>query len=41
MSKNSCAKYYQNNKQILHKKARDKYENVYKDQKDKKATIWL
>ena len=36
MSKNSWAKYYEKNKQIVHKKARDKYEN--EEEKEKKAT---
>ena len=34
MSKDSSAKYYQNNK------ARETYQNLFKEEKGKKATIW-
>ena len=40
MSKNSSAKYYQDNKEILQKKARERYQSLSKRRKRKKATIW-
>ena len=42
MSKNLSAKYYQENKERLQKKARERYQNHFKEEKEKKkATIWL
>ena len=40
MSKNFSAKYYQENKERLQKKARERYQNLSKEEKEKKATIW-
>ena len=37
MSRNFSAKYYQQNKERLQKKARERYKNL---SKEKKATIW-
>ena len=39
MSKNLSAKYYQENKERLQKKACERYKNLSKE-KEKKATIW-
>ena len=39
MSKDSPSKYYQNNKERLLKRARDRYESYLKKKK-KKVTIW-
>ena len=39
MSKDSSAKYYQNNKERLQKNNR--YQGLSKEEKEKKATIWL
>ena len=36
MSKNLSAKHYQENKERLQKKARERYQNVSKEEKDKK-----
>ena len=36
MSKDSSAKYYRNNKERPHKKARERYQNLSKEEKDKK-----
>ena len=36
ISKNLTAKYYQENKEKLHKKAREKYQNLSKEKKEKK-----
>ena len=36
MSKNLSAKHYQENKERLQKKARDRYQNISKEEKDKK-----
>ena len=42
MSKDSPAKYYQNNKDKLQKKARERYQSLSKGEKEKKkSTIWL
>ena len=46
MSKNSSAKYYQDNKERLQKKVREKYQNNFlnvflNNEKTKKATKWL
>ena len=40
MSKNLSAKYYQENKERLQKKLPKRYQNLYKEEKEKKATIW-
>ena len=40
MSKNLSVKYYQENKKVLQKKARKRYQNLSKEGKEKKATIW-
>ena len=40
MSKNLSAKYYQENKEWLQKKAHETYQNLSKVEKEKKATIW-
>ena len=36
MSKNFSAKYYQENKERLQKKARERYQNLSKKEKEKK-----
>ena len=36
MSENLLAKYYQENEERLHKKARDRYQNLSKEEKEKK-----
>ena len=36
MSKNLSAKYYQENKERLQKKAREIYQNLFKEDKEKK-----
>ena len=36
MSKDSSAKYYQNNKERQPKRAREKYQNLSKEEKEKK-----
>ena len=36
MSKNSSAKYYQDNKERLQKKACERYQSLYKEEKEKK-----
>ena len=41
MPKNLSAKYYQENKERLQKKARERHRNLSKEEKEKKATIWL
>ena len=38
MSKNSSAKYYQTNKERLQKKARERYQSLFKDEKEKKRS---
>ena len=40
MSKNLSAKYYQENKEGLQKKASERYQNLSKEKKKKKARIW-
>ena len=40
MSKNSSAKYYQDNKETLQRKARERYQSLSKEEKEKKAIIW-
>ena len=40
MSKNLSAKYYQENKERLQKKAPERYQIISKEKKGKKATIW-
>ena len=35
MSKNSLAKYYQNNKERLQKKTRERYQSLSKEEKEK------
>ena len=39
MSKNLSAKHYQENKERLRKKARERYHNLSEEEK-KKVTIW-
>ena len=39
MSKNLSAKYYQENKEIIQIKARERYQ-IFLKKKKKKATIW-
>ena len=41
MSKNISAKYYQENKERLQKEVCERYQNLSKEEKEKKATIWL
>ena len=36
MSKNWSAKYYQDNKEILQKKARERYQSLSKEEKEKR-----
>ena len=36
MSKDSSAKYYEDNKERLQKKARERYQSVSKEEKEKK-----
>ena len=36
MSKNLLAKYYQENKERLQKKSRERYQNLSKEEKEKK-----
>ena len=38
MSKDSLAKYYQDNKEILNKKTRERYQSLSKEEKEKKPT---
>ena len=40
MSKNLSGKYYQEKKGKLQKKAYERYQNLSKEEKEKKATIW-
>ena len=40
MSKNLSAKYYLEDKERLQKKARQRYQNLSKEEKEKKATKW-
>ena len=40
-AKDSLAKYYQNNKERLQKKALERYQIISKEEREKKATIWL
>ena len=39
MSKNLSAKYYQENKERLQKKARERYKNLLKEEKEKKDNV--
>ena len=41
MSKDSSAKYYQQNKEWLQKKSRKRHQNLFKEEREKKGTIWL
>ena len=41
MPKNLTAKYYQENKERLQIKACERYQNISKEEKGKKAAIWL
>ena len=41
MSKDSSVKYYQNNKERLQKKAREKYQILSKEEKDKSDNMVL
>ena len=40
MPKNLSAKYYQENKERLQKTTRERYQNLSKEEKEKKATMW-
>ena len=40
MSQNLSAKYDQENKEGLQKKTRERYQNLSKEEKEKKSTIW-
>ena len=40
ISKNLSDKYYQENKERLQIKARERYQNLSKEENEKKATIW-
>ena len=40
MSKYSSAKYYQNNKERLQKEARERYQSLSTEEKEKTMTIW-
>ena len=40
MSKTLSAKYYQKDKERLQKKACKRYQNLSKEEKEKKTTIW-
>ena len=40
ISINLSAKYYQENKERLQIKARERYQNLSKEENEKKATIW-
>ena len=40
MSKNISAKYYQENKERLQKKAHERHGNPSKEKEKKKVTIW-
>ena len=40
MFKNLSVKYYQENKRRLQKKVHERYQNLSKEKKRKKATIW-
>ena len=41
MSKNSSAKCYENNKERLQRKTRERYQSLSKEKNKKKASIWL
>ena len=41
MSRKLSAKYYQENKGRLQEKARKRYQNLSKKEKEEKVTIWL
>ena len=41
MSKNLSAKFYQENKERLQKKARDRYQNLSQEEKENESAIWL
>ena len=41
LSKNVSVKYYQENKERLHWKARERYKNPCKEEKERKPRIWL
>ena len=40
MSKNLSAKYFEENKESLQRKACERYQNLFKEEKEKNATIW-
>ena len=40
MSNNSSAKYYQDNKKRLQRKAHEKYKSLFKEEKEIKEIIW-
>ena len=40
MSKNLSVKYYQENKETLQKKIRERYQNLSREKEEKKGTIW-
>ena len=39
MSKDSSTSYYQNNKEKLQKRSREKYRSLHEEEKEKNATI--
>ena len=41
MSKDSSVKFYQNNKERLQRKACERYQSLSKEEKEKRAAIWL
>ena len=41
MSKNLSGKYYQQNKERQQKKACERYQNLFKEEKEREATILL
>ena len=40
-SKDSSVKFYQNNKERLQRKACERYQSLSKEEKEKRAAIWL
>ena len=40
MSKNLFVNYYPNNKEKLQKRACERYQNLSREEKEKKATLW-
>ena len=41
MSKDSSAKYYLDNKETTYRACCERYQNLSKEEKGKKTTIWL